>query len=153
MWIKNKYWHKEGNQKWVFKTKESSLYNIASTKIVRHIKIKSKHHVFDGQEEYWNKRRTMNRTTKTRIDLGMEKQKFRCNVCKGLFKHDSVIELDHIIPQVGGGTDKADSRQVLHRHCHDTKTRTDGSLDQRQHTKKKGLIAKDIKAIHALSVT
>jgi len=151
-WIKDKYWHKEGKRNWVFKTSNNTLYKMASTKIIRHIKIKNEHHVFDGQEEYWVKRRIMNRAEKTRKEQYMEKQKFRCNICKELFKHDSVVELDHIIPKVCGGTDDAKNLQVLHRHCHNTKTRTDGSLDQRHHAKKKGIVTKNIKAKHALSV-
>ena len=144
-WIKDKYWHKESKRNWVFKTSNNTIYKMASTKITRHTKIKSEHHVFDGQEEYWNKRRIMNRAEKTRKEQYMEKQKFRCNICKELFKHDSVTELDHIIPKVCGGTDDAKNLQVLHRHCHDTKTRTDGSLDQRRHTKNNGIVTKVIK--------
>jgi len=56
VWIKNKYWQKLGNRNGVFKTDNYNLYNLASTKIIRHIKIKSEHHIFDGQVEYWNKR-------------------------------------------------------------------------------------------------
>jgi 5-methylcytosine-specific restriction endonuclease McrA len=68
----------------------------------------------------------------------MVKQKFKCNHCKELFKHDSVTEIDHIVPKACGGTNEAKNLQVLHRHCHDIKTRTDGSLDQRLHVKGKG---------------
>jgi len=136
-WIKNKYWHRKGKRNWVFKTGNNTLYEMASTKITRHKKIKSEHHVFDGQDEYWNKRRIMNKNGKTRKEQYMEKQKFRCNICKELFRHDSVTEIDHIIPKVCGGTDVAKNLQVLHRHCHDTKTKTDGSLDQRRHAKRK----------------
>ncbi len=130
-WIKDKYWHKEGNKDWVFKTKEYSLYNMASTKITRHAKIKSEHHIFDGQDEYWIKRRFMNMNgKKTRKESCLIKQKFRCNSCKGLFKHDSIMELDHIIPKSCGGTEQVTNLQVLHRHCHDTKTSNDGSYDK-----------------------
>ncbi len=133
-WIKDKYWHKEGNKDWVFKTKEYSLYNMASTKITRHAKIKSEHHIFDGQDEYWIKRRFMNMTgKKTRKETCLIKQKFRCNVCKEIFKHDSIMELDHIIPKSCGGTESVKNLHVLHRHCHDTKTRNDGSHDKMLH--------------------
>ena len=99
---------------------------MASTKIIRHIKIKGSHHVFDGQVEYWNKRKLMNKPAKTKKDKCLVKQKFKCNHCKQTFKHDSVIELDHIIPKSCGG-EQSMNLQVLHRHCHDIKTRTDGS--------------------------
>jgi RNA-directed DNA polymerase len=135
IWIKDKYWHKEGNRNWVFKTENNTLKLLTDIKIKRHSKIKSEHQVFDGNNEYWTKRRLMNKAEKTKKERLMEKQKFKCNHCKELFKHDSVTEVDHVVPKVCGGKDEASNLQVLHRHCHDIKTRTDGSLDQRQHVK------------------
>jgi RNA-directed DNA polymerase len=38
------------------------------------------------------------------------------------------MELDHIIPKSQGGKDEYKNWQLLHRHCHDTKTARDGSL-------------------------
>ena len=63
-WIKEKYWQKEGEKKWVFKTNKNSLYAMSDTKIIRHVKVKGKHHIFDGQDEYWIKRRFMNKSGK-----------------------------------------------------------------------------------------
>ncbi len=37
------------------------------------------------------------------------------------------MEVDHIIPKSQGGRDSSDNWQLLHRHCHDTKTAKDGS--------------------------
>ncbi|MFK5969141.1 MAG: HNH endonuclease [Candidatus Marithrix sp.] len=106
---------------------------MTSTKIVRHIKIKGKHHVFDGQVEYWNKRMLMNKYSKNRKDKCLVKQKFVCNHCRQTFKHDSVMELDHIVPKSCGGDEVIANLQVLHRHCHDTKTKNDGSYDKKLH--------------------
>jgi RNA-directed DNA polymerase len=107
---------------------------MAGTKIIRHVKIKGEHHIFDGQDEYWIKRIYMNMTSKkTRKETCLIKQKFRCNVCKEIFKHDSIMELDHIIPKSCGGTESVKNLHVLHRHCHDTKTRNDGSYDKTLH--------------------
>ncbi len=131
-WIKNKYWHTEGKRNWTFKTEKNTLKLLSDIKIKRHVKIIGKQHVFDGDKEYWTKRRLMNKAGKTRKEKIIEKQKFKCNYCKELFKHDSVTEVDHVLPKVCGGKDEASNLQVLHRHCHDIKTRTDGSLDQRQ---------------------
>ena len=71
----------------------------------------------------------MNKTVKTRKDRCLVKQKFKCNHCKQTFKYDSVIELDHIIPKSRGGGEQSTNMQVLHRHCHDIKTRTDGNIN------------------------
>ncbi|MFK5969357.1 MAG: group II intron reverse transcriptase/maturase [Candidatus Marithrix sp.] len=133
VWIAKKYWHSVGKGNWVFKTKDYELYDIASTKIVRHIKIKGSHHIFDGQVEYWNKRSLANMNGKmTRKQSCLKKQKFACNICSQEFKHDSIIELDHIIPKSRGGNEELNNLQVLHRHCHDTKTASDGSYSQKR---------------------
>ncbi len=128
-WINAKYWHKVGNRNWVFKTNDYELYTMSSTKIVRHIKIVSSHNIFDGQVEYWNKRMYQNMNgKKTKKQVCVIKQKFICNHCEQMFKHESIIELDHIKPKSCGGGEQSTNLQVLHRHCHDTKTRTDGSI-------------------------
>ena len=96
VWIKNKYWHKEGNKNWVFKTDKYNLYEVASTKIIRHIKIKSEHHIFDGKVGYWNKRVLMNKSgKKTRKEACLVKQKFICNHCGQIFKYDSITRPYH----------------------------------------------------------
>ena len=106
VWIKKKYWQKEGKRNWVFKTKDYEIYKMASTKITRHIK--SEHHIFDGKEEYWNKRILMNKNgNKTKKEKCLVKQKFNCNHCGQVFKHDSIIELDHIIPKSCGGDEQS----------------------------------------------
>ena len=131
-WIKDKYWQNVGTSNWVFKTKKNTLYNMPSTKIVRHIKVKGEHHIFDGQKEYWVKRRFVNKFgLKTRKEARLIKQKYRCNKCGELFRHDSIMELDHIIPRHCGGSESIDNLQVLHRHCHDTKSRNDGSYNKK----------------------
>ncbi len=140
-WIKNKYWQTIGKYKWVFKTNKNRIQKMSGTKIVRHIKVKSEHHIFDGQEEYWFKRRFMNKSgKKTRKEAQKEarliKQKFRCHKCKELFRYDSVMELDHIIPKICGGSESIDNLQVLHRHCHDTKSSSDGSYNKKWHKPK-----------------
>ena len=78
---------------------------------------------------------------KTRKEAGLIKQNFRCNTCKELFKHDSIVELDHITPKSCGGSEQVKNLQVLHRHCHDIKTRNDGSYDKKLR-KSKGVITK-----------
>ncbi|MDJ0535300.1 MAG: HNH endonuclease signature motif containing protein [Xenococcaceae cyanobacterium MO_207.B15] len=59
----------------------------------------------------------------------LKKQKGKCNLCGLTFKHGDVLEVDHIIPTSKGGKDTYKNLQLLHRHCHDEKTVTDGSLE------------------------
>jgi len=131
-WVLDKYWHVVGNRNWVFKTDNNELYKMSSTKIIRHTKIKGRHHIFDGQTEYWNKRKVMNnRGRRTRKESCLAKQEFKCNWCKQDFKHDSILELDHIVPKSCGGGEQSTNLQVLHRHCHDIKTRSDESSEKK----------------------
>ncbi len=58
----------------------------------------------------------------------LKKQKGQCARCGLSFKDGDRIEIDHRIPVAIGGTDLYVNLQLLHRHCHDQKTATDGSL-------------------------
>ena len=55
----------------------------------------------------------------------LKKQKGKCNYCSLIFKPEDKIETDHIIPQKAGGHKFKDNLQLLHKHCHDVKTKTD----------------------------
>ncbi len=39
-WIANKYWHSDGNRKWIFSEDAKQLHLLSDTKIIRHIKLK-----------------------------------------------------------------------------------------------------------------
>ncbi len=60
----------------------------------------------------------------------LKRQKGKCDWCGLHFldKERDVMEEDHIIPRTLGGKDEWKNLQLLHRHCHDEKTATDGSL-------------------------
>ncbi|NJR76190.1 MAG: HNH endonuclease, partial [Scytonema sp. CRU_2_7] len=42
------------------------------------------------------------------------------------------MEVDHILPRSKGGKDVYENYQLLHRHCHDIKTKRDGTHDKSQ---------------------
>jgi len=44
-----------------------------------------------------------------------------------MFKDGDLWEVDHIKPLSLGGKDRWDNIQLLHKHCHDIKTASDGS--------------------------
>jgi RNA-directed DNA polymerase len=64
----------------------------------------------------------------TRASKLLKKQKGKCTHCGHYFKEEDIMEVDHIIPETLGGKDEYKNLQLLHRHCHDVKTATDGSL-------------------------
>ncbi|MGB3513011.1 MAG: HNH endonuclease signature motif containing protein, partial [Microcoleaceae cyanobacterium] len=57
----------------------------------------------------------------------IKKQKGICPHCGLNFKSEDLLEVDHIIPKSKGGKDTYSNLQLLHRHCHDSKTASDGS--------------------------
>ncbi len=41
---------------------------------------------------------------------------------------NDIYEVDHIVALINGGNNEFDNLQLLHRHCHDTKTTADMAL-------------------------
>ncbi|MDJ0799487.1 MAG: group II intron reverse transcriptase/maturase [Calothrix sp. MO_167.B12] len=131
-WVSNKYWHSVGGNNWVFSTKNGEdflkLIDHAQTPIVRHIKVKGKGSPFDGNLVYWSSRMGKNPELPSRVTKLLKKQKGKCTHCGLFFRESDVMEVDHIIPKSKGGKDCYDNWQLMHRHCHDTKTTNDGSI-------------------------
>ncbi len=119
---------------------DAPLLNYSDTPIVRHVKIPSNRSPYDGDWIYWSSRRGKHPETPKRIALLLKKQKGKCNHCGLHFKEGDLIEVDHIIPSSHGGKDEYKNLQLLHRHCHDQKTATDGSLTR---TRVKGSVREE----------
>jgi RNA-directed DNA polymerase len=128
--VVKRYWMTIGDRNWVFATRKKNnllrLLNHADTPIVRHVKVKGESSPYDGNLVYWSKRKGKNPEMPTRVTTLLKKQKGKCAQCNLHFREEDVIEIDHIIPKSQGGKDKYDNWQLLHRHCHDTKTANDG---------------------------
>ncbi|MGF1540572.1 MAG: group II intron reverse transcriptase/maturase [Pleurocapsa sp.] len=129
-WVKDKYWKSIDNQNWVFaETKEGKItYRLtrhSDVKIVRHIKVRGNKSPYDGDFTYWsNKLRTYPLISK-KVSTLLKKQQGKCNLCKLTFTSQDILEIDHIKPRSQGGTDSYKNLQLLHRHCHDIKSRQD----------------------------
>ena len=67
-------------------------------------------------------------------------QKGKCKHCGLTFREGDLWEVDHIIPRSMGGESGYSNLQLLHRHCHDTKTSSDGSLGR---THEKGQVIEE----------
>jgi RNA-directed DNA polymerase len=61
----------------------------------------------------------------TRVATLLKRQKGRCTQCGLTFRDEDKLEVDHIIPKSKKGKNSYDNFQLLHRHCHDTKTAQD----------------------------
>ena len=132
-WVSKRYWQSIGSNSWVFATRKEGftllrLINHADTPIVRHVKVKGESSPYDGNLVYWSTRRGNNPELPNRISKLLKKQKGKCVHCEMFFREDDVMEVDHTIPKSKGGKDEYKNFQLLHRHCHDTKTASDGSI-------------------------
>jgi RNA-directed DNA polymerase len=126
---KDKYWRTVGEKNWCFSTENGlELRAHGSTPIVRHTKVKGEASPFNGDWTYWSKRKGEYPETPTRVSKLIKKQKGICPHCGLYFTSTDIVEVDHIKPTSLGGKDTYDNLQLLHKHCHDTKTANDGYL-------------------------
>jgi RNA-directed DNA polymerase len=129
--IVRKYWQSIDGDNWVFATRKDGnslrLLSHASTPIVDHVKVKREASPYDGNLVYWSTRRGKNLELPTRVTELLKRQKGKCLWCNLHFREEDVMEVDHIISKSKGGKDEYENFQLLHRHCHDTKTASDGS--------------------------
>jgi RNA-directed DNA polymerase len=131
-WIARRYFHLVGEDNWTFSTREGKnplvLYKYPDTEIKRYVKVKGNKSPYDGDWLYWCKRMGEHPEIPVRVATLLKNQKGKCNLCGNYFKDGDSLEVDHIIPRSQGGKDEYKNLQLLHRHCHDKKTATDGSL-------------------------
>ena len=131
-WVKDKYWQAIGGDNWVFATRQEGenplrLLKHTATEIVRHVKVKGDASPYDGNLMYWSSRMGKNPEVPAIVATLLQKQKGKCAHCKLHFTEQSVMEVDHIIPKSKGGKNEYKNKQLLHRHCHDEKTASDGN--------------------------
>jgi RNA-directed DNA polymerase len=129
--ITRKYWQTIGGDNWVFATREGKnplrLLDHSSTKKVEYVKVKGESSPYDGNLLYWSQRMGKSPELPERVVKLLKEQKGKCAHCNLNFREEDVMEIDHIIPKSKGGKDRYNNWQLLHRHCHDTKTASDDS--------------------------
>ena len=128
-WVNKKYWHTIGMNNWRFSCKTGDINYVlpmhSEVKIIRHTKVKDNSSPYDGNSIYWASRMGKHPEVKGSIARLLKKQKGKCKQCGLIFKPEDKIEIDHVVPQKAGGNNLKDNLQVLHKHCHDVKTKTD----------------------------
>ena len=131
-WVRKRYFKTIKGNRWTFacttsdrrgKDKELVLYQIASTPIERHIKVKGDASPDDlSLKEYWDKRHQKlgkSRFEKSsRLYLIAENQNWKCPECGEPLFNGEENETHHIVPVAEGGTDDVENLQHLHRACH-----------------------------------
>lgn len=122
------------NGSWNFQTtNEVTLVKHTSIKVgTRHIKVKQNRSPYDGDTLYWGQRMEKHPDIDLRVKTLLKSQDGRCNHCGLKFQSNDCMEVDHIIPRSQGGKDVYKNMQLLHKHCHDTKTAQDGSYNKKR---------------------
>lgn len=96
--------------------------------IRRHVKVRGGRSPFDGDWAYWAPRLGRHPLLAPQVARLLTRQRGRCAWCGLYFKDGDAIENDHRIPRSRHGTNRDANRQLLHRHCHDTKSAHDNGL-------------------------
>jgi RNA-directed DNA polymerase len=138
-WIVRRYWHPERGR-WDFRAKGGAgLVKHDSTPIRRHTKVTGDKSPFDGDWVYWARRLGEHPETPKRVAILLKRQQGRCAWCGLYFRDGDLPEVDHIVPLHRGGRDAYTNWQLLHRHCHDSKTARDDSPACQQCSSPSGL--------------
>ncbi len=130
----DKYWTTIGGDNWVFATREGNAnplrllkHSEFSCSSTDYVKVKGDKSPFDGDLIYWSTRLGEHPEMPSRKAKLLKQQKGKCPWCGLHFleKERDVMEVDHKTPKALGGRDEYNNLQLLHRHCHDEKTRED----------------------------
>jgi RNA-directed DNA polymerase len=138
-WVVRKYWDIVKGRNWTFRCRqrEFRLRRHGDTKIVRHVKVRDSRSPYDGDWVYWSSRLGRYPDVFPVVAKLLKRQKGKCAWCGLYFRHDDQWNVDHIVRKSEGGKDTDSNLQLLHSHCHKTKTRKDrgrGLIDSHQTT-------------------
>ncbi len=125
-WVKKKYFpNVKGTRNWVLNDGEYILNRHSDVPIIRHIKMKGNKSPYDGDWTYWSSRIGKHPGVRKEVTTLLKRQKNKCASCGLIFRPTDLIEVDHIVPKSKGGDSTYKNKQLLHRHCHDSKTAND----------------------------
>ena len=131
-WIKAKYFHHVRTRSWVFAVnskdrrnnpKLMQLFSVASTKIVRHIKVKGSASPDNPElREYWENRNKKMGKIKwakgSKYFIVAENQEWKCPICGETLLNGEELEIHHIVPVEEEGTEDTWNLIHLHKPCH-----------------------------------
>jgi RNA-directed DNA polymerase len=125
-WIIHRYWRTNSGEHWRFSATLNGqaipLLKHRETPIMRHIKVQGTRSPYDGDWLYWSIRLGKHPEVPKRVATLLKHQNGQCRACGLFFKDGDRWELDHILARSQGGKDVYTNLQLLHRHCHVTKT-------------------------------
>lgn len=108
------------------KTATNYLPHMVWIKSRKHVKVLKDASPYDGSI-YWTLRSAKHSPYPLRVRTLLIRQKQICPICNQQFTDfdSSTWEVDHIIPKSQGGKDVYENLQLLHKTCHQKKTRSD----------------------------
>ncbi|NEQ36740.1 MAG: group II intron reverse transcriptase/maturase [Okeania sp. SIO3I5] len=125
-WVKKKYFpNVKGTRNWVLNDGEYILNQHSDVSIIRHIKVKGTASPYDGNWTYWSNRIGKYPGVRKEVTTLLKQQEGKCAYCGHYFRPTDLMEVDHIKPRSKGGDNTYKNKQLLHRHCHDSKTASD----------------------------
>lgn len=125
--VADKYWHPTQLGRWLFSTADVALTRHIQHRTAVYCPVNSQKSPYDGDWPYWSRRMGHYPETPPRVAKLLKQQQGRCAYCKLHITETDLVEVDHILPKTLGGRDTYANLQLLHAHCHDSKTATDGS--------------------------
>lgn len=105
---------------------ETYLPHIVWVKSLKHVKVREDFSPYMGGM-YWAIRSAKHSPYPLRVRTLLVRQNQQCTICKRQFSEfDSASwEVDHIIPRSKGGLDIYENLQLVHKACHEAKTRSE----------------------------
>jgi RNA-directed DNA polymerase len=124
-WVVRKYWRRERGR-WDFGSVDGpQLRNYAQTPIRRHVKVAGSKSYYDGDWAYWASRLGKHPQVPPWIARTLKRQDGKCAWCGLYLTTEDLYELDHRRPTSQGGRHVWTNWQIIHRHCHHSKTAQD----------------------------
>ena len=131
-WVRARYFGSYRGNHWTFMCKGTGrgnkeklfvLYDISSTPIVRHVKVKGTASPDDPSlRDYWHKRSLKIGKIKwakgSKYEQVAKMQEHKCPICGDSLYNGEEIETHHIVPVKEGGSDDLENLIHLHKACH-----------------------------------
>jgi len=130
-WVQRRYFRTIGPRRWIFATdtlgrdgeaKVLKLYLAKETRIIRHVKVKSKANPFDpAWNSYFAQRKRkgmLDRLRKPSLPMHLwQEQQGQCPVCTELIEEDHRWAIQPVVPPQVGDNRSADNLRMLHSSC------------------------------------
>jgi RNA-directed DNA polymerase len=131
-WVQRKYYGSFRGDNWTFMCKGTDrkgeeklhiLYNVSSTPIIRHVKVKGNSSPDDSSlQEYWtnrsNKQGKQYWAKGSKYEQVAKFQNWKCPICGEHLFNGEEIETHHIEPVAEGGLNDIENLMHLHKACH-----------------------------------